>query len=126
MRRRRPGCKDSLYGYDPTDVIRIGDQGRPGIPGKQGPPGRKGDPGATGLSAYEIAVKNGFDGTEEEWLESLKGEKGDPGTGEGIPGPPGRDGQIRFTGNGPPGVIIGAIPGDTYLDRLTGDIYVLS
>lgn len=25
-----------------------------------------------GLSAYEIAVKNGFDGTEEEWLESLK------------------------------------------------------
>lgn len=25
-----------------------------------------------GLSAYEIAVKNGFEGTEEEWLESLK------------------------------------------------------
>ena len=30
--------------------------------------------GADGLSAYEIAVKNGFEGTEEEWLESLKGE----------------------------------------------------
>jgi hypothetical protein len=29
------------------------------------------------LSAYAIAVKNGFEGTEEEWLESLKGEKGD-------------------------------------------------
>lgn len=28
-----------------------------------------------GKSAYEIAVMNGFDGTEEEWLESLKGEK---------------------------------------------------
>ena len=27
-----------------------------------------------GLSAYEIAVKNGFVGTEQEWLESLKGE----------------------------------------------------
>lgn len=27
-----------------------------------------------GLSAYEIAVKNGFDGTEEEWLASLKGK----------------------------------------------------
>lgn len=27
-----------------------------------------------GLSAYEIAVNNGFEGTEEEWIESLKGE----------------------------------------------------
>lgn len=25
-----------------------------------------------GFSAYDIAVKNGFVGTEEEWLESLK------------------------------------------------------
>ena len=30
--------------------------------------------GENGLSAYEIAVKNGFEGTEEEWLNSLKGE----------------------------------------------------
>lgn len=30
--------------------------------------------GADGLSAYEIAVKNGFKGTEEEWLDSLQGE----------------------------------------------------
>ena len=29
-----------------------------------------------GKSAYEIAVENGFEGSEEEWLESLKGEKG--------------------------------------------------
>lgn len=28
--------------------------------------------GASGLSAYQIAVKNGFTGTEAEWLESLK------------------------------------------------------
>jgi hypothetical protein len=28
----------------------------------------------TGKSAYEIAVMNGFDGTEAEWLESLKGK----------------------------------------------------
>ena len=27
-----------------------------------------------GLSAYEIAVNNGFEGTEEEWLESLEGD----------------------------------------------------
>lgn len=29
-----------------------------------------------GLSAYEIAVKNGFEGSETEWLASLKGEDG--------------------------------------------------
>jgi len=28
-----------------------------------------------GMSAYEVAVAAGFVGTEEEWLESLKGEK---------------------------------------------------
>jgi hypothetical protein len=33
-----------------------------------------------GKSAYEIAVMHGFEGTEEEWLASLKGEKGDQGT----------------------------------------------
>ena len=32
---------------------------------------------ADGKSAYEIAVKNGFVGTEIEWLESLKGQDGD-------------------------------------------------
>lgn len=30
------------------------------------------------LSAYAIAVKLGFVGTEEEWVASLKGDKGDP------------------------------------------------
>lgn len=30
-------------------------------------------PGLKGDSAYEIAVENGFVGTEAEWLESLKG-----------------------------------------------------
>lgn len=32
------------------------------------------DVGVDGLSAYEIALKNGFEGTEEEWLASLKGK----------------------------------------------------
>lgn len=31
------------------------------------------------ISAYGLAVKNGYTGTEEEWLASLKGEKGDQG-----------------------------------------------
>lgn len=30
--------------------------------------------GADGKSAYEIAVENGYTGTEQEWLESLKGD----------------------------------------------------
>lgn len=29
-----------------------------------------------GLSAYEIAVNNGFEGTEEAWLASLRGADG--------------------------------------------------
>lgn len=33
--------------------------------------------GSDGASAYEIAVKNGFVGTETEWLESLHGKDGD-------------------------------------------------
>lgn len=40
-----------------------------------------------GHSAYEVAVINGFSGTEEEWLASLKG---DPGT-------PGQDGEDGYT-----------------------------
>lgn len=31
----------------------------------------------SGDSAYQVAVNNGFVGTEKEWLASLKGEKGD-------------------------------------------------
>ena len=57
------------------------------------------------------------------------GVDGSPGgaTGPtGATGPAGKDGQIRFTGHGaPPTVIVGASPGDTYLDLDTGDIYKL-
>lgn len=38
--------------------------------------GGSGTPGQDGKSAYEIAVENGFEGTEEEWLTSLKGSDG--------------------------------------------------
>lgn len=34
--------------------------------------GEKGNKGEQGKSAYQVAVDNGFEGTEEEWLESLK------------------------------------------------------
>lgn len=35
--------------------------------------------GPRGYSAYEIAVQDGFEGTEEEWLLSLQGEEGPEG-----------------------------------------------
>lgn len=50
--------------------IRVGGKFSIGIPGPKGDPGK---------SAYQVAVDNGFVGTEEEWLESLVGPKGDPG-----------------------------------------------
>lgn len=52
---------------DPTVFIK----GDPGSSGPVGPPGLPGPPGA---SAYEIALNNGFIGTEQEWLESLKNQ----------------------------------------------------
>ena len=56
--------------------------------------------GKDGASAYELAVQSGFIGTEEQWLASLQGEKGD--TGE--QGPPGEKGEKGDTGEqGPPG-----------------------
>lgn len=50
---------------------------------------------AQSKNAYQIAVENGFLGTESEWLESLKGEKGADGTNgkDGIDGQNGKDGM---------------------------------
>lgn len=58
--------------------------------------------GIQGLSAYQVAVRHGFEGTEAEWLISLKGEKGETGpkgdkgdTGEkGEKGDPGSDASV--------------------------------
>lgn len=43
------------------------------LPAIRGRKGDKGDTGADGKSAYEVAKDNGFEGTEAEWLDSLKG-----------------------------------------------------
>jgi len=43
--------------------------------------------GGVGESAYQIAVDNGFVGTEEEWLASLQGPPGPQGA-------PGSNGEI--------------------------------
>lgn len=42
-----------------------------------------GPAGADGASAYDVAVAQGFVGTEEEWLASLQGEPGPAGAGAG-------------------------------------------
>lgn len=55
--------------------------------GQKGERGEQGIPGTyagKGDSAYQIAVAEGFTGTEAEWLASLKGEKGEKGDGAGL------------------------------------------
>ena len=80
---------ESLKGKDGTD-------GQPGKNGADGTNGQDGKDGIDGKSAYEIAIANGFFGTESEWLESLKGSDGKDGT-DGQPGKDGVDGKDGVT-----------------------------
>ncbi len=50
-----------------------GEKGDTGATGPQGPQGPAGNDGVDGDSTYDIAVKNGFEGSETEWLASLAG-----------------------------------------------------
>ena len=72
---------ESLKGVDGKDGCD-GRNGVDGLPGKDGKDGADGLPGRDGIdgingsdgkSAYIIAVEHGFSGTENEWLQSLKG-----------------------------------------------------
>ena len=58
--------------------------------------------GEAGKSAYDIAVEHGFVGTEEEWLESLRGPQGEKGEqGEqGEAGTPGTTPSITINEDG--------------------------
>ena len=84
-----------------------GDKGDPGLKGSKGDKGDKGDKGNNGVagkSAYQIAVDNGYIGTESAWVASLKGDKGDKGdTGaqgiQGIQGEQGPKGDKGDQGN---------------------------
>jgi len=55
-----------------------------------------GIPGAAGRSAYQIALDNGFTGTEQDWLTSLQGAPGNPGG----PGPAGKSAYQVAVDNG--------------------------
>jgi len=84
-----------------------GPAGAAGAPGTNGAPGAPGENGADGKSAYQVAVDNGFSGTEANWLASLKGADGAPGPAgsDGAPGAPGTNGQDGADGApGVPGV----------------------
>lgn len=59
------------YVGDPLAWVDLGPFGGP--QGPQGEKGEKGDKGDRGESNYEIAVRNGFEGTEAEWLKSIEG-----------------------------------------------------
>lgn len=54
----------------------------------KGAPGADGDDGADGDSAYQIALNNGYVGSEASWLASLQGAPGADGD-DGDPGPAG-------------------------------------
>ena len=62
------------YNITITDV-----EGSNTITLRNGTNGLDGTNGQDGKSAYDIAVDNGFVGTETEWLESLKGQDGQDG-----------------------------------------------
>ncbi|TDK27146.1 hypothetical protein E2F46_02730 [Luteimonas aestuarii] len=73
--------------------------------------------GERGLSAYEVAVRNGFAGTEADWLGSLQGPAG-PGGPQGPEGPAGggprsvvydNDGRDVLTLAGENGTTIGNV-----------------
>ena len=79
------------------DIVIPGAQGLPGEQGKRGPKGDpfryedftpeqlealKGPKGEDGLSAFNIAQLNGFEGTYVEWLKSLKGKDGASATAD--------------------------------------------
>lgn len=68
-----------------------GPEGPQGPQGEQGPAGADGQQGPKGDSAYEVAVNEGFEGSEQDWLESLVGPQGEQGI-QGEQGPQGEEG----------------------------------
>ena len=121
----------------PARAIEIVTEGLQGPPGPVGAQGADGQPGATGLrvvgavaefselpvsaDAGDVWVTRttgfGFAWNGTEWVDIGP---------IAIQGPTGKHGQIRYTGTGAPTLIVGAEPGDTYLDVSTGTIYKLT
>lgn len=81
-----------------------------------GQDGAVGETGADGASAYQVALQEGFVGTEAEWLASLEGEQGPQGLG------------LRYVGRvataADLSALTGQIHGDVYVADDTGVAYV--
>ncbi len=71
---------------------------------------------------YQAYLDNGGDLSYEDWLASIKGEKGDTGT-PGKDGTNGKDGSSVLSGKGAPADTLGK-DGDSYIDTETFDFYV--
>lgn len=71
-----------------------------------------------GASAYQIAVANGFEGSVEEWLESLKGEKGEQGDSAVAAINPRGDYNIDASPNYSTGDYITYTDGNTYVCKV--------
>ena len=108
---RGPQGKDGTPGTNGLD----GAKGDKGILGDTGEPGIDGTDGVNGLdgkSAYQVAVANGFSGTELQWLASLRGQDG-------------ASFQVDATGT-----LIeraahdNAFPGFAFLDTDNGNLYI--
>lgn len=95
-----------------------GIQGPKGDTGNTGPQGEQGPQGYTGLSAYQVAQLEGFEGTQSEWIASLEGDVGPMGP-QGI--------SITLIGSVP---TVGDLPStgndvnDAYIVDADGDLWV--
>lgn len=115
------GSPGQMLGFDALGNIVARDTvSLIGPPGKPGQDDQNGEDGAPGKSAYEVAVENGFVGTEREWLASLRGTDGAPGPAgaDGGSGPPGKDGAQGPAG---PGVPTGGATGQVLAKKTAAD-----
>ncbi len=106
---KMPIIKNGTWWIYDTSTRAYQDSGQPaqGDKGDTGEPGADGNDGTNGIdgaSAYDIAVKNGFEGSETEWLASLHGAKGDPGE-PGKDGVNGIDGKNGADGYSPTAIV---------------------
>lgn len=76
-----------------------GEPGEPGQDGRDGIDGIDGQDGADGKSAYQIWLEEGNVGTEQDFLDSLKGADGIDGKDgkDGVDGKDGTNGQDGYT-----------------------------
>lgn len=132
-----PASTVTVFETPPSEIVIKEGRGPAGLGGDDGTDGTDGVDGDPGLSAYEIALTEGFVGTEAQWLASLVGPAGAPGVSVGSdlpviyeqPNPSAMWHIVHGRGSNPSvvlvrddGVRIGGF-GVVYPDHNTVDIY---